>query len=197
MIKNLVFDIGGIIIDDSDKLLKGYLGLSSNEFNELNRTIYGDVRWGNKVMLGYMSQEEYAKELTSEHPRQRNEIEKCLLSKYQPEVVPILHKNLNYIRDLKKTDKYKMYVLSNLTETTYHYLEEYLQVFDGGIYSFQTHTKKPGPQIYRTLFQTYSLKPEECLFFDDRKRNIEASESLGMRGIVVSSLEDIKSVCLL
>ena len=38
--------------------------------------------------------------------------------------------------------------------------------------------------MYQYLFRTYSLKPEECFFVDDLKRNIDAGKSLGMDGIV-------------
>lgn len=196
-VRNLVFDIGGVIINDSDGALEKFLRLSSDEMNEVNRVIYSDVRWKDKVMLGYMSQEEYARELVSELPEWKTVIEKCLLPKYQPEVVPILYDNLKYITDLKRSNKYNLYVLSNLTSATYSYLKECLQMFNGGVYSFQAHIRKPDPRIYQVLFTKYNLKPAECLFFDDRKKNIETGETLGMKGIVVKSLDDIKSAGLL
>lgn len=197
MIRNLIFDIGGVILDDSDKPLEKFLKLSVDKINGLNQIIYGDLRWKNKVMLGYMSQEQYAEELIGEYYELRNVIKKCLLPQYQPEVLPVLNKNLQYIIALKSSGKYNLYILSNLTSTTHDYLNDILKEFDGGVYSFQEHIKKPDSRIYQTLFSKYNLDPTTCLFFDDRRRNIEAGEVLGMQGVVVSSLEDIKSANLL
>ena len=51
---------------------------------------------------------------------------------------------------------------------------------------------KPDPAIYRYLFQTYGLNPEECFFIDDLKANIETGKKLGMDGIIFTG--DIKTV---
>ena len=43
---------------------------------------------------------------------------------------------------------------------------------------------KPEPEIYRSLFERFSLKPEECFFIDDREDNIAAGEAFGMKGFL-------------
>ena len=43
---------------------------------------------------------------------------------------------------------------------------------------------KPEPEIYQRLFTKFNLKPEECIFTDDRVENIEGGSRLGMDGIV-------------
>lgn len=43
---------------------------------------------------------------------------------------------------------------------------------------------KPDPAIYRYLFETYSLNPEESFFIDDLEANVEAGRALGMEGII-------------
>ena len=54
-----------------------------------------------------------------------------------------------------------------------------LKKFSGTVFSAPLKMAKPDPQIYRYLFDTFSLKPEECFFIDDLKENIEAAERLG------------------
>ena len=46
---------------------------------------------------------------------------------------------------------------------------------------------KPDRAIYERICQKYNLKPEECLFADDRIENVEAAQRFGMQAI---SFED-------
>jgi putative hydrolase of the HAD superfamily len=46
--------------------------------------------------------------------------------------------------------------------------------------------------IYRLFFEKFSLNPEECLFIDDLKRNIDASRAEGMEGYVFDG--DVKKL---
>ena len=39
---------------------------------------------------------------------------------------------------------------------------------------------------------TYGLNPDECVFIDDRKVNVDAAKALGMHGIVFTSYEEAK-----
>lgn len=145
-------------------------------------------------MLGKITQHNYMLEMIKKYPEWAEEIKKCLSSEFQPEIVPILTNNLQYILSLKP--KYSVYLLSNLTDETYNFLEDIITEFDGGAFSFQEHLKKPDLKFYQVLFRRYGLNPEECIFFDDRPQNLEAGEKLGMRGVLVHSLDDIKSAFL-
>lgn len=64
--------------------------------------------------------------------------------------------------------------------------------FNGIVFSAPVKMAKPDPAIYRYLFQTYGLNPEECFFIDDLKENIETGKKLGMDGIIFTG--DIKTV---
>ncbi|HEM3612727.1 TPA: HAD-IA family hydrolase, partial [Streptococcus suis] len=44
---------------------------------------------------------------------------------------------------------------------------------------------KPNIDIYQVLLEKYDLSPKECLFLDDIEQNVEAAESLGIKGLVV------------
>ena len=49
---------------------------------------------------------------------------------------------------------------------------------------------KPDPAIYKLLLSKYSLQPEECVFIDDRKDNVDTAIRLGMSGIVYPGTAD-------
>ncbi|MBQ3601533.1 MAG: HAD-IA family hydrolase, partial [Lachnospiraceae bacterium] len=67
-------------------------------------------------------------------------------------------------------------------------------VIDGKVVSYEVHKIKPDPGIYQCLLDRYHLKPEECLFFDDRRENVEAGRRMGISGIQVESEEQLYAI---
>ncbi|HBG81837.1 TPA: hypothetical protein DDW69_03270 [candidate division CPR2 bacterium] len=51
---------------------------------------------------------------------------------------------------------------------------------------------KPGQEIYRYVLNVLCRKGEECLFIDDNQDNIAAANSLGIKGILFTDLENLK-----
>lgn len=102
--------------------------------------------------------------------------------KYRPFNIGILE----LINELKEKG-YKIYILSNNNKEAEEYLLELpdFEVLDGWIFSCDYQIMKPDSRIYNILFETYNLKPEECFFIDDSKRNVEVGEELGMTGFVL------------
>ena len=56
--------------------------------------------------------------------------------------------------------------------------------FDPIIFSCDVGFRKPDPQIYEMALERLKCEPEECIFIDDKKRNTDAGEKLGIKGIV-------------
>ena len=48
---------------------------------------------------------------------------------------------------------------------------------------------KPDPGFFRLLFEKFDIDPEESIFTDDKPKNVEAAEELGMTGIVFTGRE--------
>lgn len=87
------------------------------------------------------------------------------------------------IADLKDA-KYNLYVLSNMSLDFIEFLrtKEVYKYFDGEVVSCHEKVVKPDTEIYRILVDRYDLNPEETLFIDDRKSNIEAAQNEGISG---------------
>ena len=90
-----------------------------------------------------------------------------------------------------KQDGYKIYYLSNLGKWHFEKMVDtgvidFLDLFDGGIVSYQVNMSKPDPKIYKALLNKYKIIPESALFIDDRYENIMAAELLGIHGLVMT-----------
>ena len=194
-IRTLVFDIGGIILDDTDVPLIKALGCSKERMAELLKMAFDGENWG-KVMIGEYDHERYMWERMAMYPEAERELE-VILSPHMHKInLPLRQENVDFLKELYASGKYKMYWLSNMDGAEYDYLSEegIIEMLDGGCFSNKEHSKKPWPEFYERLFERYDLKPEECWFFDDKERNIVAGEKLGMRGTVVPSLGVMKEV---
>lgn len=194
-ITTLVFDIGGIILDDTDAPLIKALGCSKERMAELLKMAFDGENWG-KVMIGEYDQGEYMQEQMEKHLEVVQELKVVLDPAMQKITLPLRQENVEFLKELYTSGKYKMYWLSNMGDAEYDYLNEegIIEMLDGGCFSNVEHSKKPWPEFYERLFAKYDLKPEECWFFDDKERNIVAGEKLGMRGTVVPSLGVMKEV---
>ena len=109
------------------------------------------------------------------------------LFQYNVDCVTAFNYTIPMIQDLK--DKgYKVYYLSNWSAWTYDLLQEagkfdFLNLMDGGVFSYDVGYMKPNEEIYKILLNKYKINPEEAMFFDDREENIEAANKLGIHGV--------------
>ena len=79
-----------------------------------------------------------------------------------------------------------LYFLSNMPVPYARFLErqhDFVQWFDGGIFSGDVLSIKPDPAIYQLLQSRYSLLPEHTVFIDDLKANVKAAQLQGWRGV--------------
>lgn len=74
MIKNIVLDIGGVILDISDDVLVKFLNKSKIEIRELSKIVYG--KRFNEVLLGNLTQTEYMEELVKQYPKYKEDIKR-------------------------------------------------------------------------------------------------------------------------
>ena len=63
------------------------------------------------------------------------------------------------------------------------------QLLEGQVISSEEKIIKPDRAIYERICQKYNLKPEECLFADDRMENVEAAQRFEMQVICFEDAE--------
>lgn len=180
MLKNIVFDLGNVLVKfDSNELIYSFF----NKRQEEVKSFYFDSLW-NEYDQGLYSVEEMIEKGVKQFP----ELELCIkkLMYHWTEFVIPLKDNVAYIKDLKQLG-FNVYILSNIPEDDTKYLRS-LGVFDnidGGIFSYEYKKIKPDPEIFNILLEKYDLKSSECLFLDDRKDNVVAASNLGFETIEV------------
>lgn len=185
MIKNIVFDLGNVILKGSPNIVLDQIEIDKKQYESIKNNFFKDWKaldLGKSTLKDQLDKCKFDFKIDSG-------IEEKLLHYYKYR--PFNTEVLELINELKEKGC-KIYILSNNNKEAEEYLLELpdFEVFDGWIFSCDYQIMKPDSRIYNILFETYNLKPEECFFIDDSKRNVEAGEELGMTGFVLDYKND-------
>jgi len=93
-----------------------------------------------------------------------------------------------------KSAGHRLYGLTNWSQKVYQVMPRYpiFSLLDGMVVSSDVHLVKPDPRIYQCLLDKYDLRPEDCIFVDDRPENVAAARQLGMQGHVFTSAAELQ-----
>lgn len=189
MIKNIVFDLGNVLLS-----FRPAEFLEKNKYPEnLRTTIIADIFSSNEWILldnGDITTAEAIKSISLKSSLKRQEIEHVF--NLRKKLMFPLDSNVKLLPELKKQG-FKLYYLSNFPIDIFEDIKNgyyFFRYFDGGLISSEVKLSKPDILFYKTLLKKYSLNPDECLFIDDLEVNVKAAESVGMKGLFTSgSLE--------
>ena len=189
--RNLIFDVGGVLIGYRWKeMFMDDFGLSDEKAEELGSMIFDDPMWPD-FDRGLIEADSIVEHYCTRYPDSAKYI-----------------KRLFYENDLMATDReavwdrmvelkdrgYNIYILSNYSEYLFKKHTDHMpfrKIIDGGIVSYEVGTIKPEPEIYRKILEKYDLDPSECIFFDDIDKNVEAARAHGIESRLVTSEEDL------
>ena len=179
MIKNIVFDMGGVLIDyNPEKALYGELDKESADIALAE--IFRNNIWSEKDR-GVISAEEILALKGGLIPAHAyDKVAEMVMNLYP--FMPPFEETEKIVKRLK-SNGYRIFLLSNASLDFYDEKKNIpaLSYFDGYLISADYKLIKPEKEIYLTLFSKFNLRPEECFFIDDVEANCEASRSLGMK----------------
>ncbi len=183
-ITTVVFDLGMVLLEFRYHEYMKELNFSKANIELFENEILFRTEW-QLLDAGQITQEEAIERWVTRYP----ESEKAIRLFFKnPKRLVIPYKDTdNLIRRLHDMG-YRVYALSNYSKEMFEYHEKYsipfLQHLDGYMISAKEKMAKPDTAFYEAFFNRYHLKPEECVFLDDRKENVTAAERCRMHGIL-------------
>ena len=184
MIRNIIFDMGNVLIYFDRNIFLDRVGLENPEDRELlNREVYLSLEWS-RMDRGSLTDEEAAEIIARRVPEHLRETVHRLVNEWERPILPIDGME-ELVRELKRNG-YGIYLLSNASYRQHLYWPEIpaSDLFDGTLISADVHLVKPQPEIYELLCNRFSLKKEECVFIDDSTPNAEGAFYTGIPAIV-------------
>jgi putative hydrolase of the HAD superfamily len=86
-------------------------------------------------------------------------------------------------------------ILSNMGDSVLESIErkfDWISRFDVLVWSYQLHIAKPDPEIYLYTLQRLGTLPNETLFLDDKKVNVDAALDLGIKAIQFTDVQTLR-----
>ena len=195
MIKNVIFDLGNVVYDYQplNELLK--MGYSKEKAISLLKSIFAGPVW-REMDRGQFTVMEGVEKLCEQFPEIADDIRRILTFEWLDNLMVVMQPTIDFFHEVKKQG-YKTFVLSNFGLDSFEFMRkrdaEFFDEMDGIVVSSLEKLVKPDPAIFNRLLERYSLVPQESVFIDDTKENIEAAESLGIYGILFTGIEECKN----
>jgi len=191
-LNGIIFDFGGVFTKTRSReailhRCEEQLGLSRGALRTL---LFSGEHWWS-VSTGKTSADAYWQHVTD-----------ALSGRVPPALEPFKENPFAYeklngrmialVQQLHK--RHKIGLLSNATP----YLDVFIELhgltdlFDTIVNSARVGLRKPDVEIYRLTLSRLCLPPQECLFIDDKKRNTDVAQALGMKVVLFRSAADLE-----
>ena len=182
MIKNIIFDIGNVILNfNINEVLRKFTN-NINEQNFILENIINSPEWlGNALIdTGYISRENAIEIVQDRTNHTNDELINNFWCNYN-NFAQVDERVLQLIQKLKDNN-YKIYLLSNINPYTFEFVNTsgLFNLVDGYVLSYKEHKVKPYKAIYNVLLERYKLLPNECIFIDDNEKNIATGNLMGI-----------------
>ena len=193
-IKNIVFDLGNVIINiDFELTYQALAALTKKDVLEVKKELDDTNLW-NRYEEGLVSDEKFL-EILYDALELTCSIE-VLKEAWCAILMDIPQRRIDLIDDLRK--KYRVFILSNTNDI-------HIQVINGMIktqygrpdlrslvekayYSYEMKMRKPDKEIYLTMLADAGMNARETLFLDDNEENIEGAKKQGIQTILVDPI---------
>lgn len=190
-IKNLLFDLGGVIID-----LHIYKTRAAFEELGMEDTSKWFIASNQATLLngyetGRLSTDDFIAGVNEEIGLKISEED--FYSAWTTMLGKVKEPRIHMLRELR--DKYRIYALSNINAMHAHACHEILQrdhdifsfheIFDLVFYSHEIGARKPEPEAWLKVVERTGIIPEETLFMDDNIDNVEMAKKLGFQTALV------------
>ncbi len=189
MIKNIIFDLDGVIRgikntpileilpeELTEKYRKDYQndGLCDFVNRYLSMPIFKD--WDK----GSVSATEVLNEILKQSKEPTDVVKIVFYEALNPEHNFVYLQTLEFIKNLKSKG-YKIFILSNMCKEIVDILHNFLdlKLFDNVIFSCEIGLRKPDIQFYKMALKKFNVAAKDCIFIDDNIKNLTPFEELG------------------
>lgn len=185
-IKNIIFDLGGVILNINQSLTQqAFKDLLQDDFIEIEK-----LNTKEQLFIQYeggkISTQNFLERLLS---IQENITTQQLIDCWNKLLLDIPKERLELIKELSK--KYNVFLLSNTNELHIKWINNYVSTkfgipsietpFKKAYLSFELKMKKPDRNIFEHVLSDAGLYAHETLFIDDTKEHIQTASSIGIK----------------
>ncbi|MGA9271540.1 MAG: HAD family phosphatase [Lutimonas sp.] len=183
-IDNIVFDLGGVLVDWDPKYLYRKVFDNDNKRIDAFLSEVCTPEWNIEQDAG-RSLSEATQILVEKFPEEEVNI-RLFYDRWEEMIRGEVKGTVTLLDAINKKGAHNLYALTNWSAETFPVAQkrfDFLTYFQGIVVSGDEKTRKPFPRIYEILFERYGLDPTSSIFIDDSLPHVVTARELGMTGI--------------
>ena len=183
MIKTVIFDLGGVLIDWNPD----YLYKTIFDSEEEMKWFYNNIctpDWNEEQDAG-RDLNEATELLVRKFPEHEHNI-RAYYSRWEEMLNGPIHDTVDIFKALKLSGSYQLLALTNWSHQTFPIALDrfdFLHWFDWKVVSGEEKTRKPFLDIYEMVINRFKVDPVSAVYIDDNARNLVPARELGMAAI--------------
>ena len=184
MIRNILFDMGGVLLRFEPRTFIARLGITGEDAAELERQVFHTVEWV-QMDKGTLTEDEALASMCRRLPERLHAAASELVHHWDEPRLP-MPGAIELVRELFEKG-YPLYLLSNAALRHHVYWPKLPMApyfGDRLMVSADWHLLKPDPAFFQKALTMFDLKAEECLFIDDSTPNVLSAIEQGIAGVV-------------
>lgn len=189
-IKSVIFDWGGVLIDDPAPGLMQYCAKALCVTKENYIKAHG--KFADDFQKGLIGEDKFWERICSELNVPKPKVRSLWAEAFKAAYVP--RDDMFSMAASLQENGYRTAVLSN---TEVHAMEYFHQLrydmFDVLVFSCAEGVKKPGRKIYELTLKKLSSQPEQSVFIDDKPEYINGAKEVGINTVLFQSLDQVKN----
>lgn len=200
MIKNIIFDLGGVIYDIRyENIPEAFARMGAGNlvslYSKAKQTDFID-----RYEEGLMSSDDFCEEIhrLSEVPLTNEQIKEA----WNAILIDVPAPRVDFLLKLK--ERYNLYLFSNTNQFNYDCFTAHLKrkygfdffgtIFKAAYFSHILHIRKPKAEGFQKIMQEQQLNPAETLFIDDSPQHVEGARRCGLQAYHLKDDEKIESL---
>jgi len=189
MIRNIIFDYGGVLVDwNPHYVYDPYFGSREKADWFLNNICTPE--W-NVLQDGGRPLYEGVDELLAKYPKWEKEIRMYygMFTTALKGEIPGMYELVSKL----KAAGYRVFGLTNWSAETFAIARVSYHIFslmEDMVVSGEEKLLKPSPEIYLKAIEKFGIEPSETMFVDDNRVNAEGASAVGIRGVQFTGISD-------
>lgn len=208
MIKNLIFDFGGVLLDlRPDRCIDEFKRIGLPEVEQMlsmahQQGVLDAVERGQYTLAGFCDAMRAVRAGSADGAETLLPTNRQIIRAYCSMADGVPAYRLDFVQQLKD-EGYHVSLLSNTNLMHWGYCRRYFleagylpeELFEHLWLSCDLKLVKPDPEIFRAILADSGYQPEETLFVDDNQANCRIAESLGIHSFCAPIRSDWSSLC--
>jgi len=195
-INTIIFDLGGVLIDWNPKYLYRKIFETEEEVNYFLENI-ATSDWNEEQDAG-RSFEDATSELLKKFPQEKwRQAIIDFYGRWTEMIGGQFDGTVEILKELIDNPNYRVLALTNWSSESWPIaldMFDFLHWFEGVLVSGQEGMRKPAVEFYQLMMDRYQIDKHTAIFIDDNQRNVDASNTFGLRAILFENAESLAEI---